>query len=93
MFMVTYLDIAKLEQAAIKIYPNPANHTLTIQQFKSLPNTTYTIYNAYGQFVKSGNLDGMETKIDVDTLSFGLYILRIADSESNFSYTFLKQAE
>ena len=92
LFMVTYLDIVKLKQALIQIYPNPANKTLIVKQTKSLPNTAFTIYNSYGKFVKSGKLDEIETSIDIEALANGLYILRILDSETNYSYSFLKRS-
>jgi hypothetical protein len=82
--------------AEIKVYPNPAFDVLNVvfnADFKSLSDVS--IYNNMGQLVlqnleiKSSNTS--QLKIDISTLSPGVYTLRIKSENQFLSKLFLKK--
>jgi len=68
----------------IKIYPNPASHTLFIAYSdKEVLEANIAIYNLNGQLVRDVkfNVDNAVQKIDLKGLSQGLYLLRMVDDK------------
>lgn len=84
-------DIHSAELQNISIYPNPASGLLYISanEYQSLG---YTIYSVVGNPVVNGELSS--TKIDISTLSNGIYILSIENNsnQTNRKITFVKSA-
>jgi len=74
-------DIEHLKQDKYKIYPNPA---VSYFQIKNSKNLNVEMYNSYGKCVKK-ILDCSETdKINIETLSKGIYFLKIEDKNNSF---------
>ncbi|MBP5644041.1 MAG: agmatine deiminase family protein [Bacteroidales bacterium] len=71
-----YFGITENEAASFELYPNPMSNTLFINGDVQ----DVTIFNAVGQqvlFVENSN------EIDVETLSEGLYFVRVSDKKGN----------
>jgi uncharacterized repeat protein (TIGR01451 family) len=71
----------------LKLYPNPATHTLFIENI----DATYTkvsIMNAVGQQVDEYNLSTGSNAINISTLSKGLYYLSASGSKSTIVLKF-----
>ena len=67
----------------LKIYPNPATSTITIQYNKPIQNTTASIYDITGRLMGSYLLTGSNTTISVQNLPPGIYQCRIMDVQHN----------
>ena len=73
------------KKRSIKIYPNPASHTLFIKGGE-LENTqvNITLYNINGALVRNVSLNGQNNqapKIDLNGLAEGLYLLRMVNQK------------
>ena len=61
--------------AVIKLYPNPAKNSITIDGAEI--NATYEISNANGKLVQRGTIQKTVHLIDTNTVSSGIYFVRI----------------
>ncbi|WP_283636044.1 T9SS type A sorting domain-containing protein [Aquaticitalea lipolytica] len=77
------LTVATINNEELEIYPNPVIGSLTIKLPRQA-NGSWIIYNKIGQQVLKGNLNGVETKINTNSLANGIYIIQIRD-ENNVS--------
>ncbi|MBW1295998.1 extracellular catalytic domain type 1 short-chain-length polyhydroxyalkanoate depolymerase [Aquimarina litoralis] len=69
----------------VKVYPNPTSSYLTINSNFS-EALSYTMYSVSGNVVSTGEIDTVDQKIDMTSLSSGVYFLTIKNS----SYKILK---
>lgn len=90
------VDCTSIDEVAlqnIKVYPNPANHALTIGNLS--PNTSYYIalYNTAGQLVaQPAHNKKQELVVDVNALAPGLYLYRItAQNGQSITGRFVKE--
>jgi uncharacterized repeat protein (TIGR03803 family) len=72
----------------IKAFPNPADNIITLQLSNSTEGVTqFDILDIAGKIVKSENRimnkDFNEVRLDIHTLSSGLYLIRIKDSDNH----------
>jgi len=73
-----YLGVKSVnEYIGIKIYPNPTNGILNIDNIRN--QASYRILNIIGQPVKTGSLKEETNNIDVYDLANGIYLLEIID--------------
>ncbi|WP_081659154.1 T9SS type A sorting domain-containing protein [Pedobacter glucosidilyticus] len=80
-----------LNELAVKIYPNPAQNTLTLSTPLSLKGASYTVYNMVGQDFIKGKADEL-TSIDVSTLMPGIYFIKVISLQNEVqSIKFVKQ--
>ena len=65
--------------ASVKIGPNPVvkGNVLRIISSKELTNTSYTIFNTFGQALKTGRLEN--GTIATDNLATGIYLLNLSN--------------
>lgn len=76
----TKTEIAEMtKENKITLFPNPVKDVLYIKATDS-KDYHYQIYNASGQMVKSGKFE--DTKTDVSSLTQGIYLVRINNSET-----------
>ncbi|MEM5566021.1 T9SS type A sorting domain-containing protein [Psychroserpens sp. AS72] len=61
------------------LFPNPSEESITIRNL--INNSAYVIYNNLGQEVKKGMITINSKTIDINTLSNGIYILKLANYE------------
>ena len=76
-------SISGNEIANLKIYPNPSNGQLLIEQ-EQFTTTNYEIYNLNGQKQKQGKLQGETTTINIESLANGMYYLKVAGHVTKF---------
>ena len=85
-FMVQ--DVSGIESLTpgqqIDIYPNPANHKITIN-LKDLPMRSHTIdlYAATGQKIRTLTTHDKKITMDISTLDNGIYLVIITDKLGN----------
>lgn len=74
----------------IHIYPVPAVDVLNVSGL-DYQNYNFWIYNAQGQMTQSGFLNSADTyQLQVETLSKGIYVLRLESGKNAKSIRFLK---
>lgn len=71
-----------------KVYPNPTADKLTLSIGSSVGANNYsplpiraTLYNTNGQHIRTLNVAGAQTDIDMTDLSSGTYYLRVTDDK------------
>lgn len=77
-----------LSQIVVQLIPNPAHETLEIQTETRLGNGLIRIYDMFGGLVKEVQID---SKIDVSSLSSGIYVLELETEEFTFTRKFAVQ--
>ena len=77
-------------QTKINIFPNPANQWVNLQVENSLVGEPYWIQSLLGNVVLTGVINQENMKINLSTLSKGLYIIKIGEAK-RLSYKFIKQ--
>ena len=75
--------------ASVVIAPNPFGERLAIQH-ETLISGTYTLLNAQGVVVRSGEIEGSETVLETADLASGVYLLRIAAKGTTKTYRLVK---
>jgi hypothetical protein len=67
----------------IQIYPNPTNGALQVTGYE-LQVEDYLIYNVIGQMVMQGKLQEKTSTLNVESLTTGMYFLKIGDKTVKF---------
>jgi surface protein len=82
------LDTGEFETNTLKLYPNPVISVLNIKTDSHLINQTYTIIDYLGRIVLNGKLNEVDTTINVEQLSKGIYYIKTA---GNSATKFIKE--
>lgn len=69
------VSISKVASEKIKIYPNPADYYLNVTGLTS--ETTFYLYNLFGQEVLKKELQQGDTQIEIKNLTNGIYVYRV----------------
>lgn len=64
----------------VQLYPNPAGDEVLIKSDNIAIGTSFNIFDQLGRQIFSGSLTGESTKVDINQLSSGIYILQIGDN-------------
>lgn len=76
----------------LNIYPNPAKEFISIHYPTKSGIVKYTIYNGFGQEIKSGFMYQSKTEtIPISAMNKGVYIIKINDGGISFTQKFIKQ--
>ena len=80
------------QNAKFIIYPNPANNELQITNYE-LRDGIIEIYDVYGKKISSHHLIASSShhKIDISSLSSGVYFLRLFNEQNSYMQRFIKQ--
>jgi hypothetical protein len=87
------LEILPVNTRDIVVYPNPVHNSiikLMVNKGMGSNGKNFAIISASGQIVKTGHIQEREQEIDVQTLSPGMYQIRLTDVESNTFTKFIK---
>jgi len=74
----------------VSVFPNPANEKVSIQIPFSYAAGSYTLINDIGQTIFSDNLNGISTTVTTNSLTAGVYILKIQTDGAIFYRKILK---
>jgi surface protein len=77
------LETETFETNDFKLYPNPAISVLDVKTENNLINQPYTIIDGLGRIVLNGKLNEVDTTINVEQLSKGIYYLRVSGNSAN----------
>ncbi len=75
----TSLDTETFDTVSLKLYPNPVLNVLNVKVDSNLINQPYNVVDGLGRVILSGNLEEVETTINVEQLSNGIYYLKVSD--------------
>ena len=64
------------ESSNIRVYPNPSNHSVTVEFSENLDVDTFEIYDIKGSLIQSYNVRG-KSKIEIKDLSKGTYVYNV----------------
>ncbi len=84
---VTYvgIDNKNAESSKLNIHPNPAKDILVVNcKLTDTKNYTFMIMNSLSQILIEGQLDKLETNIDIRTLEPGIYFIRVGNEVRKF---------
>jgi hypothetical protein len=85
----TVLSVGTFESLGFKMYPNPAENKLYI---KATTNSyKIEIFNEMGQLVLMKNANTNETKLNLSSLSKGIYILKTVGNNGVGTQKFIKE--
>ena len=80
----------------IKIYPNPANNSLNIENLQAYQNPLIRIFSMNGCILKTSTFvlsQQSNTKIDISNLEDGIYVCSVTDKNGEFTGQFLKKQQ
>lgn len=64
------------EELAVKVFPNPTHGNFQLNIPSSLVNSNYVITNIVGEIVQSGKVTSLNTRLDIEHLPNGIYIMK-----------------
>ena len=64
----------------IQILPNPVVDVFEIRLPENTSNITYSLFNAYGQMIKKGKLESLQTLISISDYPSGVYFLSLENT-------------
>ena len=77
------LSNSTFETSKLQIYPNPVVNVLNVNANYNLINQPYTIIDGLGREVLNGKLNEVDTTINVEQLSKGIYYLKISGNSAS----------
>ena len=84
------LGLPEIEEEPVKVYPNPAVNSLTIE-VAGQEDMSVFIYNSQGQQVYYGVWTDNSQTIDVSNFDRGLYVVKVINNGELITTRFLKQ--
>jgi hypothetical protein len=67
------------DTSSLQLYPNPALKILNVRAEYNFINQHYSIVDGLGRIVLNGELNEIDTAINVEQLSKGIYYLKVSD--------------
>jgi|GEM_PF-3763514 len=81
--------IEEFDSLNIKLYPNPVQHTLYIEATSTIEEVS--VYNMLGQKVRSERPNGLETRIDMESLQSDTYLIKVVSEGKTETYRVVKR--
>ncbi len=85
----TTTGINNLKLSDVKLYPNPTNSILFIQNIENVK--LLNIYSYTGKLIKTLNVKGNVVAVDVSNLPAGIYFVNVLNGKTSKSLKFVKQ--
>jgi N-acetylmuramoyl-L-alanine amidase len=76
---VINMNIKDAVQQGLKVYPNPAKSSVTVENEKAASGDVINLFEMNGRFAKSYQGTGAKTTVDVSSLHPGYYVLRVGN--------------
>ena len=77
------LGTETFDTMGIKLYPNPVLNVLNVTTHYTLINQPYTIIDGLGRVILKGKFNEVETAINVEQLSKGIYYIKLSDNNAS----------
>ena len=85
--ILNFLSVQDVELTGqLQVYPNPATTEITVMNSLS-PDLNYEMFSMTGQTLRQGSLSNTMNTINVESLSEGIYFLRLTDGVSGNDIT------
>ncbi len=81
---LTGTNESKYGNVALKVYPNPATSTVTVQ-LSACKDFSILLYDIYGRLLLTKSITGMEGNLHIENLPHGIYNILIKDNRDNSS--------
>jgi hypothetical protein len=90
---VSIVSVIKDLGFSVSVFPNPASDELTLKlDTEKVTGLQYLLFDPNGKLISQKNLISSETKIHVDQLATGLYILKLQSGSKELkTFKFIKQ--
>ena len=88
---VTSLGITKNTLLSFEMYPNPVSDKLNIQLPTGIEKAEVSIFDYRGRLILSKTISSNNTSIDVQKISKGIYVIRVATKSKIGVQRFLKK--
>ena len=85
------MDESSSRTGIFKIFPNPANDKINIETFNSPKDSRLSVFNAAGQLQIETQLINNKIQIDINSLSKGLYFVKVTNQNSFEVQVFVKE--
>lgn len=89
--LLTSTDIAYRDLPEVRIFPNPAEHTIILETNDMVAEGILSLYNVGGQQVLKRLITTHLTDIDISSLPAGLYIVRYDNGVTLRTGRFIKE--
>jgi ELWxxDGT repeat protein len=73
------------------LFPNPANHQLTIKTDEKLLGSNFAVLSIMGQMVHSGKINSDNTLLEVGDLPSGVYFVQLQSKDGGITSLFIKE--
>jgi surface protein len=77
------LSTETFDAISLKLYPNPVLSVLNVTVDSNFISQHYNIFDGLGRVVLYGSLNEVDTNINVEHLSKGVYYLKVSDSNAS----------
>ena len=77
------LSNSTFDKSSLKLHPNPVRSVLNISIDSNLISLPFTIVDGLGRVILYGKLNEVDTTINVEQLSKGIYYLKISGNSAN----------
>ena len=81
-FMVDLTTGIEEELAKVSVFPNPVSNWLTVES-ATLREISYSIYAQNGFLIDRGNINGIDSNVDVRYLQEGIYLLQLTSQQQS----------
>ncbi|MEO9256956.1 MAG: T9SS type A sorting domain-containing protein, partial [Crocinitomicaceae bacterium] len=83
-------SIVSLTQSTIQVsvYPSPFTDYINVESENML--TSYSLIDISGKIIQQGSLSGNKSKIDTQSIGFGMYILLINSDKGTLTHKIIK---
>lgn len=79
-FNNTLLKTPKYKKETFKVYPNPSNGIFTVESSVFYEKENYQITDITGKIIATGQLNELQTQLDLSSAQSGVYFLKISNS-------------
>jgi plastocyanin len=84
------LSISKAQRLKFETFPNPASNNVSIQLPSGTEKATVHFYDSLGRLALSKKVTNIKNTIDVNSISSGVYILKVVTKDKIGSQKFIK---
>jgi hypothetical protein len=85
------INEVKKEDSWVRVYPNPATNSLTLNSQLSILNSQLLITDVFGRTVYHQSITNSQTTIDISQLSNGVYFYQLSGGKETFRGKFVKE--
>lgn len=80
---ITAIEVFKIEDIDIYVYPNPSDsHVFIKVESDNYPQFIYYLFDIKGKLISTGKSQDEITKLDIEALTTGTYLLKIEFTQS-----------